>query len=74
MSNRITPILNRPANDQQCAYKVNKSTIEIIYKVKKISKPKNKRGNVTWPPKAVGGINRNELWRILSELPYYIIF
>merc|ERR1712105_404003 len=35
MSNIITPILNIITNDQQCAYRANKYTMEIIYNIKK---------------------------------------
>ena len=50
LSNRLTPILNLLTNEQQCAYKTKKSTMDIIYLIKKqIHQRGNQRANPTWP-------------------------
>ena len=77
LSNRLTPILNLLTNEQQCAYKTNKSTMDIIYLIKnKYIKGEIKGQILLDLSKAFDRINRSKLWYILYEygLPENLLY
>ena len=73
LSNRLTPILNLLTNEQQCAYKTKKSTMDIIYLIKnKYIKGEIKGQILLGLSKAFDRINRSKLWYIFFTNTAYL--
>ena len=75
MTNRITPILNLIAKDNQCAYKAKRSTTDAIFYTKQFMKNEIS-GHISFDlSKAFDRVNRDKLWWMLYEkgLPVKLI-